>query len=128
MEQLYKAWLDAKNDEQQANTRRIEIEKRILDAVRNELPEEGSKTINDGRYKLSVGMKVTRSLDEDRWHDIIDHIPPDMSPVTVVEKFKLDDSGCRWLKDNRPDLWTIAAQAITEKPAKPSIKIEVRDV
>lgn len=127
MKELYQLWLDAKEEERRAESVRIDAEKRILAGLRD-IPEEGSKTIHDDGFKVIVTQKITRKLDADAWKVIGHEIPADLSPVQSVMTLRIDDAGCRWLKEHRPELWQKAAVAITEKPAKPGFKIEAENV
>lgn len=112
----------AKAQEQAHEKHRIGIEQKIL--ALTGLPDEGSKTVEAGRYKLRVAQKINRKLDDRAWSLIKDKIPEQIRPVRVEEVFKLEDAGVRWLRDNEPGYFALLAQAMTEKPAKPSVIVE----
>lgn len=90
-----------------------------------EHPDEGSKTHACGAYKVTVTGRVNRTIDGDKWYTIRAGIPKTMWPVR--EKLSADVRGCRYLAEKHPELWAVAAAAITEKPGKPGIKVEVYD-
>lgn len=117
-------WLAAKRAETDANERRLAIETEIIGEL-GALPE-GSETHNFPDFKVVVTGKLNRKLDAEIWKSVADQIPVELRPVTAETVFKLDDKGCRWLAENRPELWNIASKAIETKPAKTSIKVEPR--
>jgi len=115
-------WLAAKRAETSANERRIAVEAEIIGAL-GALPE-GSATHHFPDFKVTITGKLSRKLDVDVWTSIAGRIPADLRPVTSETVFKIDDKGCRWLAEHRPELWEIAARAIETKPAKTAIKVE----
>jgi hypothetical protein len=105
-------WLTLKQAERDAAESRKAVEAELLALVDSK--EGGSKTTKEAGYKITVKRPVYRSLDGDAWHAISDRIPYEVWPVKM--RLEADDKGCQWLRENRPDLWAIAAEAITEKP------------
>jgi hypothetical protein len=116
-------YLAAKAAEQQANEARIAAEQRLL-MLLDELPDEGSKSLVVDGYKITASQRISRKLDEKAYTLIKDEIPEGLSPVVVVETYKVEDKGCRWLKDNEPGLWALLSRAITEKPMKIGVKVD----
>ena len=112
----------AKERESQATEERVAIEQIIT--RKTGLPDEGQKTYDAGEFKLTIGQKINRKLDAKKWLTIQDAIPEHLRPVRVEEVFKLEDQGVRWLRENEPGYFKILAQAMEEKPAKPSVKVE----
>jgi hypothetical protein len=117
---LLKRWTTGKEMIDKLKDELITIENELLERV--EYNPIGSKTTRLEGYKVTVKCPVNRSLDGDKWEEVKDSIPPEMWPVRM--KLEPDAKGCTWLAENRPDLWGIAAQAITEKPGKPGFTIE----
>jgi hypothetical protein len=115
--------LSAKADENLANERRVAIEREII-AITG-LPDEGVSTTTTGEYKIKVEQKINRKIDPKAYALIVDQIPDAVRPVRVVEELKVETAGVRWLKDNEPGYYKLLCQAMTETPAKPSVKIEV---
>jgi hypothetical protein len=124
LQELVDDWTAAKQSEDAANKRRLEIEARIL-AVTGER-DEGSQTfdLSDGR-KLTVTSKITRTIDEAAWRRVMHTVPEHLRPITFVETAKLDLAGVRYLAAAEPEVYAVVAQAITAKRAKPSIGVKV---
>lgn len=122
-EALATAWLEAKAEEEAATARRHTIEK-ILEHKLTP-PSEGSVTHRLGIYKIRMTQKITRKVDPDAWFAIMEKIPPPYCPVKVVEEYKADDKICRDLALNHPALWALCSTAITSKPAKIGVTVEV---
>jgi len=114
-------WLNAKSDEKKANQRRLELEQELIEMLGMKC--EGSKTHNLEGFKVTIKGSMNRKLDKDAYLGLASRIPADRNPVRVVEKFELDDAGCRWLTENDPTVWGILAAAITTTPAKPSVTV-----
>jgi len=124
MKELITAYLAAKKAECAANKERIKAEEAILAAVAPEdIPTEGSTTIGTEGYKLTITQRISRKLDEKAYAMIAESIPERLRPVNYVEVAKIDDAGCRWLRDNEPGLWQVLSAAITEKPARIGVKV-----
>lgn len=117
---LCAAWLKAKAEEQQAKDARYAIEQQLVDLLEFSKPE-GSKTFTLDGFKVECKGSISYSLDAKKWAEIQDQIPDGMRPVKV--KLEADPTGCKFLRSNEPDLWKIAAQAITAKPAKVGVSI-----
>lgn len=120
-ETMCEDWLAAKKAEASANAKRVEIEAEIVAALGAKT--EGSATHNLADFKVTTTGKLTRTLDAVVWESIAAQIPAEFRPVTLVQSHKVDDAGCRWLAENRPELWAIASKAITTKPAKTSVAV-----
>jgi hypothetical protein len=113
------AWLDAKRREDEAKAARIKIEDEISQAL--EAKDEGSITHKVEPYKVTLSRPIYRKIDMGVWESIKDAIPMEAWPLRM--KVEVDDTGCRWLMENRPDLWKIAATAITATPGKIGVKV-----
>ena len=124
MNLLCNEWMNAREAENKAKAIRLDVEERMLAQL--VVPEEGSKTINTDAFKIVATQKMSRSLDEDVYKLI--SIPDKFNPISFVSKPKIDDSGCRWLKANKPEIWQELSKALTEKPLKTNIRIEVLNV
>lgn len=119
---LFELWLEAKADEKKANERRMEIERQIIEL--HEPPAEGQVTFKVNGFKTTIKQDIKRVLDDKKWILVRDSIPEGIHPVEIVEEFKLDIKGYKWLRDNEPGYFKLLAQCVTEKPSKPSIQIE----
>ncbi|MBB4863322.1 hypothetical protein HNP46_002169 [Pseudomonas nitritireducens] len=120
MKELFEAWLDAKSRESTANAERVAIEQQIVAAVG--FPDEGSKTQKLEGFKVTTGGKLTYKADMPQLTNLVEQLPPHMRPIKSEPK--LDETGCKWLRTNEPNLWALIAPAIETKPAKPTVKIE----
>jgi len=112
----------AKADENAATERRVDIEKRILEIVG--CPDEGASTTEVDGYKIRVDQRINRKLDSKKWALICDGIPESLRPIAVKETISIETKGVRWLRENEPGYYKLLCQAMEEKPAKPSLKVE----
>ena len=117
------ALLAAKQAETEANARRIELEETIIEIVGK--PDEGVLNEDGDEYKIKIEQRIIRKLDEKAWAIVADQIPEALRPVTVKETLTVETKGVRWLKDNEPGYYKLLCSAMEEKPAKPSVKVEV---
>ena len=120
VEALSRFWLEAKQMEASWRDTRILMENSILEITGSK--PEGSETHSAGEFKVTVTGKMTRTLDADLWESVKDSIPEDLRPVTY--KPSLDLKGLRYLQENKPEIYAIAAKAIETKPAKTAIAIK----
>ena len=118
------ALLAAKAIEAKATEERIAVEQEII-AISG-LPEEGSRTADVPGYKIRIEQTIKREIDDKVWADIGPQIPEILRPVSVIEKLKIDAKGVRYLKEKEPGYYKLLCRAMTEKPAKPSVKVEVK--
>ncbi len=123
LEQLAARLLAVKKAERAATAERIRVEQEIINLTG--LPDEGSKTQDAGRYKVTVTQRINRSLDDRAWAMVEAKIPEALRPVTYMSVPKIDPVGVRWLRDKEPGFFRLLATALTEKPAKPSVTVEV---
>lgn len=117
---LAKRWITAKDMIKSLQEELLSIENELLPLV--DSSEGGSKTSHLEGYKLTIKRPINRCFDLGQWAVVCAQIPQDLWPVET--KTVLDEKGCVWLKQNNPDLWKLASQAITEKPGKPGFTIE----
>jgi hypothetical protein len=101
----------------------LTIESELFPLV--ESTEGGSKTTKADGYKITVKRPINRTIDGEAWDAVKDTIPSEMWPVRV--KIEPDPKGCEWLAHERPDMWAVAAKAITEREGKAGFTIEAID-
>jgi hypothetical protein len=111
------AWLDAKKRETAAAEDRVAIEDKIV-AITGKR-DEGSQTVNEADFKLTITGKVTRKMDWDKWEHIKSQIPPNLHPIKL--KPELDDKGVKYLQANEPEIYRLLP--IETRPAKTSVAI-----
>lgn len=121
LEHLAERWLTVKDAERQANAERLRIEDKIL--ALSPAKEEGSSslTLTNG-YKLKMIGKLSYKTDLDALLEITADWPEEQKPVKT--ETKADEAALKFLRANRPDLWSRIAPAVTTKPMKTSITIE----
>ena len=119
-EEALELWLRYKAEEEQAVTRRREIEAMLA----ADIPEqwEGSKTTTEGRFKVNVMRRFTRKVDGDLLQDI------------AREKGLMDHLSTlfRWKPEIDAKAWKLADETVTKElagaivttPGKVSFKIE----
>jgi len=119
-EEALALWVRYKAEEEQAVTRRREVE-RLLAA---DIPDqwEGSKTTTEGRFKVNVMRRFNRKVDGDLLQDI------------AREKGLMDHLSTlfRWKPEIDAKAWKLADETVTRElagaivttPGKPTFKIE----
>ena len=122
LEQLCGDLLRAKQAENDARDKRIAIEQAITDIVG--IPEEGTKTTDAEGYKVKVDQRIKRTIDAKAWALVRDQIPEELRPIKIVEEIKVENKGVLWLKEKEQGYYRLLCQAMTEKPEKPSVKVE----
>jgi hypothetical protein len=122
LENLVPMWIEAKRQEDAAKQHRLQIEERIF-AVQP-AKEEGSTTVEAAGYKVTLTGKLAYKADD---LDALREITRtwDSSLVPIKTTHALDDTGCKYLRRERPELWTQLARVITVSPAKTGIKVGV---
>ena len=113
------AWLEAKRREDEAIEARRKIEQDITEAL--DAKTEGAITHKVEPYKVTLTQPIYRKIDLAIWETVKHDMPAEAWPIKV--KIEVDDAGCKWLAKERPDLWAIAAKAITATPGKIGVKV-----
>jgi len=123
VEELAGQWLAAKTDEAAANARRLEIEEKLL--MHMPAKEEGrlSHTLENG-WKFTTTGKLSYKADIDKLQLLTISWPADARPIKT--KIEADEVILRQIRSERADLWRAIAPAITLKPAKTYVTIEVQ--
>jgi len=117
---LARDWLEAKRDEKKANMRRLDIEAQLAQAL--EIKSEGASTTHIEGYKITATQPVTRKVDVVAWEKVKGKLEPSMWPIKW--KMEADATGCKYLANNEPELWSLVAEAFEAKPGKIGFKIE----
>jgi len=115
-------WLLVKAQEKEIIAQRHAIEEQINSAL--DAKDEGSITHTLQDYKITLTQPVSRKVDPIAWDKIKDKIPENMHPVKV--SVSADASGCRYLAEKEPRLWSKIAKAFTTKAGKVGIKVELK--
>lgn len=123
--ELCAAWLKAKGAESAANAERLGIELRMDDLLGATIGAEESTTLNRAGYKIVIGHSLNRKVDIAKAKPFIAIMPEEIAANLIKVKEEADSTGLKWLAVNRPDLYQLMSSAVTTKPAKTSIKVEV---
>lgn len=123
LEDLVDQYIAAKKEEELSKMHRLAIEERILALA--PAKEEGSETT-----ALSNGFKVTTTGSLRYKADDIEALRAitakwDANLVPLKTATMLDETGCKFLRRERPELWAQLARVVTTAPAKTAIKIGV---
>ena len=118
--------IDLKVAEAAATAARVDAETALLLLV--DCPAEGSKTHRGQQFKVTVTGNVNRRVDEAALGAVRERLDPAMFDKAFRFKPEVSVAGIKYLRDNEPDLYTIAAQAFTATPGKASVRAEVLDV
>jgi len=121
LEDLVHQYVNAKHAEEGARKIRVNLEERILALV--PAKEEGSDTTAlDNGFKLTTTGKLTYRCDDlDALREITRKWDGNLVPIKTAAT--LDDTGCKYLRRERPDLWVQIARVVTVAPAKTALKV-----
>lgn len=116
------ALVAAKQAEAVATAQRLAAE----DALAALLPtkSEGTVTETAGSFKVAVTFGMRRSVDEAALGAVRGQLPPALFARVFRFKPEVSVRDLRYVECNEPELYAIAAQAITTKPSKPSVRVE----
>jgi hypothetical protein len=108
----------------QAEVKAVEDRRKIEDAIIAELAAQGheSGTYKTARWKFVVRHSETFKIDTMMWAKIRHEIPEDLQPVKT--KIEADPKGCKWLRENDPALWAVAAKAIEARVGRTGCAVE----
>ena len=121
---LYAQLLAAKEEEEKAIARRVEIEEEIFSLHRAELRKtEGQETLENFGYKITINQPMVYKLDDAKYRKLAESLPEDLQFHKV--ELKLD-------KIKYKSLLLTADKKIIKKisdcvsitPAKISVKVE----
>lgn len=116
------AYIAAKRDEDAAKKRRVEAEERILKL--QSAKEEGAITVEAGGYKLTLTGKLSYSIDDlEALRNITAKWDANLVPIKTT--YAADETGLKYLRRERPELWQQIARVVTIKPAKTSVAVKV---
>ena len=121
-----KAWLEAKQIEQDAMDKRREIEDYITTQILALSEEfEGSQSLSLDEYKLTVTGRMNRKVDADR----VQELAREHGFAAALEdlfSWKADVRMTEWKRAD-PSITNVLAEAITTTPGRPSYKIVTKE-
>lgn len=112
----------AKIAEARARDARIEAEEALLAVLPTK--DEGSATEHGVEYKVTARYGVNRTIDAPALEAVRAQVPAALFDQAFEYAPKIKLAGLRYLRSNEPDTYRVLAQAITAKPAKPSVALE----
>lgn len=118
--QLTEAWKTEKQNEADANARRIAIESRIYELTAADLPEKGTHTLPTG-MKIATGF--TEEWSQEQLYTAYKNWTASV-PFPFIGVWKPDGKAIGYLRDNAPDLYKLIQPALTLKPKKPSFSVK----
>ena len=122
LDHLVPLFIEAKRAEEAAKAKRIEIEERILAVA--PAKEEGSTTTEAAGFKVTTTGKLSYKADDlEALREITRKWDANLVPIKTTHA--LDDTGCKYLRRERPELWAQVARVITVAPAKTAVKVGV---
>lgn len=115
-----------KLQENEAKAARIEAELALIALCG--VKAEGSTTHKGERYKVMTTGTMYRKVDEAALGAVRSALSPAMFESVFRFKPEVITTGLRYLQSNEPDLYAIAAQAITATPGKPAVEVSLISV
>ena len=112
-----------KLQENQAKSARIEAELALIKLVG--VKAEGSSTHKGEHYKVMTTGTMYRKVDEAALGAVRSALPAAIFESAFKFKPEVITAGIRYLQANEPELYAIAAQAITATPGKPAVEVSL---
>lgn len=112
-----------KLQEHQATAARIEAEQALVALLG--VKDEGSTTTRGQRYKVTTTGVMYRKVDEAALGAVRSKLSEAIFEKCFKFKPEIVTAGVRYLQQNEPELYAIAAQAIVATPGKPRVEIAV---
>lgn len=116
-------FLAAKQEEHRAWLARLAAEERIVRLVGAK--EDGTTTARSADLVIKTVGKINYALDEAAWHAIAPSIPDAIRTRLVKLKPEPVIREVKFLRDNEPQLFAMLSQALTMKPAKTAVSVEL---
>lgn len=90
------------------------------------IKEEGSQSFHTDAYKVTTQQSIVRTVDASVVRALRDRVPEATYENVFVWKPSLDLKNYKALKEMAPNLAAVVDEAITSKPAKAGVKLEVK--
>lgn len=120
LERLASHWQAAKENEDAAREKRVEIEKQML--ALHPAREEGSETIATPLgIKIKLTGKLTYKANVEQLQALTTAWPEALRPIKT--EIKADESALKILRSERPDLWRQIAPAVETRAAKVGVAV-----
>lgn len=102
----------------------LEAEMAVLALV--DKKDEGSITHSDDDYKVTVTYGKNRVIDKAELPRVAAIVGTPIFDRVFVPERKLSVGELKYFRDNEPEIYQTLAEALTTKPAKPNVKLEIR--
>jgi len=114
--------IEAKEVESAARKYRLDAEQQIIAEIG--VKEEGTTTEKSDLFSVSTTGKLTRTLNVEKLISLKGRIPAPIMDMVVKVKPQLDTKNLRYIQANEPDIYQVFSEALTIKPAKPSVTVK----
>jgi hypothetical protein len=124
LDNLAQMWLRAKQAEDDARIHRVEIESALL--LHSQPIAEGTDRVETPHTKLAVTYGLRRKVDSDLLSNAWAAIP-EVARKCFKWSADVDLKHLRAVQAVDPELYARLAQFITATPAKPAVKVELKE-
>jgi len=118
------AILDLQSDQREIQKQIDALKEKMIETVG--IKDEGSQSFHTESYVVTTTQGFTRSVDAHEARRLLDVVGEQVHDNVFDYKPFLNLRNYRALKELNPDLCSYIDQAITTKPSKPSVKVEVK--
>lgn len=122
LDTLATSLLQAKAAVKAAQQAVLAIEQDIIAAVGVE--DEGSFTVRSDNFKVTTTQPVSRSVNKTTVEAIRREMPEDLFQSMFDFKPSLNVKLFKECRELRPEIYALAARAVTSKPGKVAVKVE----
>lgn len=123
MTTLYQDWLEAKARETKAQADRRKIEDQIVKALNFSTIFDGSKTYDEGPFKVRIQGRIDRKIDADKLQEIA--VETGVSNhLSTLFRWKPEINAAAWKSTDR-SITDPLLGAITSKDGRPSFQISI---
>jgi hypothetical protein len=123
MTTLYQDWLDAKARETKAQAERREIEDQIVKTLNFSTIFDGSKTYDEGPFKVRIQGRIDRKIDADKLQEIAVETGL-IAHLSTLFRWKPEINAAAWKSTDR-SITDPLLGAITSKDGRPSFQISI---
>jgi len=121
---LFGAWINAKNDEQRAQETRRAIEDQLAELLKIDVAKDGTKTEAIGEFECKVTTRLSRKIDADMAQEIAAEYGL-QDQLGIVFRWKPDLNLTAW-KSASEETKSQLIKAITTTASRPSFSISLK--
>ena len=123
LDELARALQAAKKQLTRAQVAVLKAESAIVSAVGSE--DEGSLTVRSDSFKITTTQPITRTVNKTSLDAIRREFPEDLFEAMFDFKPSLNVKLFKECEHLRPEVYALACKAVTSKPSKISVKVEL---